>query len=147
MTAIKSTSASSDKWVRRSSVAGPDYQSGINNPRRDWAEAASAANDNYRQAVTQAAQQGRFAQGVKNAGSDRWRDRSLAKGPSRFSEGVSLAQDDWERGFAPYAETISRLNLPARGPKGSPQNLQRVQAVSQALRQQFERTLGGRSSS
>ncbi len=31
-----------EKWVRRAGQAAPDYEAGIRNPRRDWAQAAQA---------------------------------------------------------------------------------------------------------
>lgn len=145
MAAIKPIEQAADKWTRRASVAAPDYQAGIQNPRRDWAQAAQAADQNYRQAVTAAANAGRFATGVRSAGSEKWRNNALAKGPGRFAEGVSVAVQDWQRGFAPFHQVISAVQLPARGPSGSPQNLQRVAAIATALRQLKERAGGGQA--
>jgi hypothetical protein len=143
MAAIKPVEQSAEKWQRRAQVAGPDYQAGVQNPRQSWAQAAAAADANYRQGVTAAATAGRFAAGVRKAGDERWRANALAKGPSRFGEGVTLAVGEWQRGFAPYQAAIASLQLPARGPAGSPQNLQRVQAVANLLRQVKERGAGG----
>ena len=135
MPAIKTIEQASDKWVRRSSVAGPDYQAGVTNPKRSWAEASGAAEESYKLGVTQAAQQGRYLKGVKAAGDSKWRENAIKKGPGRFAEGVSLSKDQWAKGFAPYHAAIGALALPARGPKGDPKNLQRVVAVANALRQ------------
>ena len=140
MANIKEISQSSDKWARRASIAGVDYQSGVQNPRRDWAEAASGADANYRAGVVQAANAGRFGAGVRAAGTEKWRKKALAVGPGRFAEGVTVAKPDWETGFRPYQEAISALALPPRGPKGSPANLQRVNSIATTLRQLFERT-------
>lgn len=134
MANMKDITQSADKWQRRAAVAGPDYQAGVSSPRRSWSEAAAAANDSYRAAVTAAATEGRYKAGVSRAGDARWRDGAMQKGPSRFAEGVSLAVGQWQSGFQPYAEAIKRVSLPARGPAGSPQNLQRVAAISTALR-------------
>lgn len=144
MANIKPIDASSDKWSRRSAVAGVDYQAGVASPRRPWADAAVAAAANYRTGVTQAANAGRFEAGVRSAGEDKWKNRAIKVGPGRFAEGVAVAKPDWEAGFRPYQETISALNLPARGPKGSPANLQRVQAVSTAMRALYERKASGK---
>lgn len=134
MANMKDIGQSADKWMRRAAVAGPDYQAGVSAPRRSWQEASSAADGNYKAAVMEAANAGRYKTGVAKAGDARWREGALQKGPSRFAEGVSLSVDGWQRGFAPYAEAIKRVALPARGPAGSPQNLQRVAAISNALR-------------
>ena len=139
MAAIKDLTASSDKWVRRASVSGPDYVKGIQDPRRGWEDATVKAEASYRQAVVQAANQGRFSKGVKNAGEEKWKSNALAKGPGRFAEGVAVAKKDWEKGFKPFRDAIEAIDLPARGPKGSAQNIQRVTAIAQALRQLKER--------
>jgi hypothetical protein len=143
MAAIKPIDQAAAKWRNRSAVAGGDYQAGVQNPRAPWAASAAAADGNYRQGVTAAAAGGRYAAGVRRAGDTKWTTNSLAKGPSRFAEGVSLAVEDWQRGFQPYQAAISGLTLPARGPAGSPANLQRVTAVATALRQLKERSGGG----
>lgn len=135
MANMKDVSQSADKWQRRAAVAGPDYQAGVQSPRRSWAEAATAADQSYRQAVTAAAAAGSYGKGVQRAGDARWRDGAISKGPSRFAEGVGLAVGAWQSGFQPYAEAIKRIQLPPRGPAGSPANLQRVAVVATALRQ------------
>lgn len=66
-------------------------------------------------------------------GTSGWQTAAIAKGPSRFSEGVNLATDKYEKGFAPYRDVIDKLSLPPRGPKGDPTNIQRVAAVAKAL--------------
>lgn len=134
MAAIKPLDQASDKWVRRASVAGVDYQQGISNPRAPWAARSLESENNYKAGVTAAANAGRYGKGIKAAGDAKWQTRALQKGPGRFAEGVAIAQEDWQKGFAPYHETIRALTLPARGPKGAPQNYQRVQAIGTALR-------------
>lgn len=135
MAAIKQLEQSATRWSRRAAAAAGDYQAGVQQPRRDWATAASEANAIYQAAVTQAASQGRYAAGVKKVGSQKWQQAAMQKGPGRFAEGVGIATDEWQRGFSPYHQALSALSLPARGPKGSPQNIQRVAAVATALNQ------------
>jgi hypothetical protein len=144
MASVKPIEQSADKWQRRASVAGPDYERGVANPRTPWATAAAGADGNYRQGVTAAASAGKYAAGVRRAGDEKWRANSVAKGPTRFAEGVSLAVGEWQRGFAPYQQALTSLTLPARGPAGSPNNLQRVSAVAQAQRAVKDRIGGGK---
>ncbi len=139
MAAITPLDQSSDKWVRRSGVASQDYQSGVANPRRSWAEAAAAGESNYKTGVNAAAAAGRYGKGVRAAGDGRWKDMATKKGPTRYAEGVAVGKDDWNKGFAPYHQALSSLSLPARGAKGDPKNIQRVSAVATALRGVFER--------
>lgn len=142
MANIKPLDQSADKWQRRAAVAGPDYISGVQNPRTPWAAAAAAAESNWKAGVAAASTRGAYSGGVRRAGDARWQAGATAKGPARFAEGVALATGEWQRGFAPYQSAIQALSLPARGPAGSPQNLQRVAAVAQALRAIKERAGG-----
>ncbi len=110
-----------------------DYRLGIENPRRDWQKETAAASDRYKMGVDSAHTKGMFTKGVNRAGSSKWKKNSLQKGPSRFAEGVTLAQDDYQKGFAPYREVIQQTTLPPRFPKGDPRNIQRVAAIAKAL--------------
>ena len=134
MAAIKPIEQATDKWVRRASVAGPDYENGVRNPRRGWAEASKAAEKNYQAGVTAAAARGAFGKGVSAAGEEKWKSNALKKGPGRFAEGVSIGRDEWAKGFGPYHAAINAISLPERGPKGDAKNIQRVAAIATALR-------------
>lgn len=133
MAGITPIDQAADKWQRRAAVAGPDYTRGVQNPRTPWAAAASGANAQYVAGVTAAAAAGRFASGIRKAGDAKWQAAAVAKGPARFAEGVQLALGAWTAGFQPYQAAIAATTLPARGPTGSPQNLQRVSALTNAL--------------
>ena len=139
MANIKPMDDSSDKWVRRAGVAAEDYRKGIENPRKSWSSASVSAEGNYKQGVTTAAAAGRYGKGIKAAGDAKWKENAMSKGPGRFAEGVSLAKDQWSKGFAPYHSAIASLTLPPRGPKGDPKNLHRVAAVANALRAVYEK--------
>lgn len=143
MANIKPLDASADKWQRRAAVAGDDYRRGVENPRTGWEQAATAAASSYQQGVTAAATSGKFAAGIRRAGNAKWAKNAAAKGPTRFAEGVQLAVGEWQTGFGPYQTAISALTLPARGPAGSPQNLQRVTIIANALRTVRDRATGG----
>lgn len=142
MPQTKSVQNTVDKWQRRAAVAQPEYTNGIQNPRNNWAEAATAANNNYKAAVTAAASQDRYSKGVAEAGENRWKENSLRKGPARFVEGVQIAGPDFQGKIGEVLSTIQSVNLPPRGPKGSPQNYQRTQPIGDALRRRFGKTGG-----
>lgn len=139
MANIKPLTEASEKYMRRAQAAGADYQAGVEHPRTPWSEAAIAAEASYKAGVTAAANAGRYGKGIKAAGEDRWKKHAIAKGPGRFAEGVALAKPDWEKGFEPYRAAIEAVKLPPRGPKGSPQNLQRVAAIATTLRALYEK--------
>jgi hypothetical protein len=134
MAEIKSIGAIQEKWGRVTPGRTEDYTLGIKNPKRDWAQAASAAKESHKAAMVAAGQADSYAKGVNKAGSARWQDRAIRKGPSRFAEGVIVGAADYGTAFQPYADAIKATTLPVRFPKGDLRNLDRVKIISQALR-------------
>jgi len=143
MPAIKDLAQSSDKWSRRASVASPDYASGVQNPRKSWAASSVAAEDSYKAGVNQAMAAGRYGKRIRRVGDQGWQSWTLAKGPSRYMEGVGLARPSYEAGFSPYHQAIASVTLPPRGPRGDIRNLERVKAVATVNRQTFEKLAQG----
>lgn len=133
MAEIKSLSSIRDKWTRVTPGRTEDYKLGIQNPRRDWEAETKAGKDNWKAGVDAAAAKDLFVKGVVKAGTAKWRDHALKKGPGRFAEGVYIAGPDYEEGFKPYHDAISRVDLGPRFPKRDPRNLARVKAVVDAL--------------
>lgn len=133
MPAIKSMSASSDKWVRRAGQASSDYKAGVTSPRRSWAEATVEAKDAQAEGVQNAIANGSFEKGVQKAGNSKWARKATTVGAQRFGPGVAAAKGDYEAGFAPYSQVISGITLPPRGPKGDPRNYERSKIIGDAL--------------
>lgn len=133
MAEIKSLAQIRDKWTRVTPGRTEDYKLGIQNPKRDWAEEAKAAKDNWKAGIDAAAGKDMFARGIEKVGSKKWQERAIKKGPSRFAEGVYIAGNDYEKGFAPYREAIARVDLGPRFPRRDPRNLERVKRVVDAI--------------
>ena len=133
MAEIKALSSIRDKWTRVTPGRTEDYKLGIQNPKRDWEKETTEGKDNWKAGVDAAAAKDLFVKGVVKAGSAKWRDHSLKKGPGRFAEGVYIAGPDYESGFKPYHDAISRVDLGPKFPKRDPRNLNRVKAVVDAL--------------
>jgi len=136
-----------EKWARKAAQAAPDYEQGVSQPLTDWQQATTAAREAWAQGVQQAVQRNAFAAGVQRAGTQKWQQGALRKGARRFAEGVQVAQElgAWQQGFEPFAQVIQNTNLPPRGPKGDPRNIERVAAMARALREaKLRRTGGGR---
>lgn len=133
MAEIKSLSAIADKWTRVTPGRTEDYKLGIQNPRRDWAEEAEAGKDNWKAGIDAAAGKDLFAKGIRKAGTAKWREKALKKGPGRFAEGVYLAGPDYEKGFAPYRDAIEACDIGPRFPKRDPRNIERVKRIVDAL--------------
>ena len=136
MVRIKSISEISDKWSTVTPQRASFYKSGVEASGVQWEEKTADAVDAYNSGVTQAIADDRFSRGVRAAGNEKWRRKSSDVGAGRFGPGVTAAKGDYEKGFAPYRETISAIELPARGARGDPQNYQRVSAIGDALHRQ-----------
>lgn len=136
MPAVKALNRISQKWARQSQAAMPSYEEGIANPRRDWMTATVEANDAYKKGISQAVAQDRFAKGVKSAGTTKWQENALRKGPSRWADGIAASTNAYEAGFEPYRNVIERTQLPKRGAKGDPQNINRVAVLAKALHEE-----------
>lgn len=121
------------KWATVTPQRGADYEFGINNPRADWAQKTAAAGDAWKAGVTAAIQGDAFRKGVTKAGTAAWLEGAVSKGVQRWGPGVALAQDKYARGFAPFREAIARVQLPPRGPRRDPRNIERVRLINEAL--------------
>lgn len=133
MAAIKPLDAISKKYSRVAGQSGESYAEGIRNPKASWAAQTLAAAGNYNAGVQAAIGRKAFEGGVRKAGDAKWQENAEVKGPSRYTQGVQLAEDAYAVGFQPYREVIQQLQLPKRGPKGDPGNINRVSAVANAL--------------
>lgn len=133
MAEIRSIKEITDKWTRVTPGRTEDYKLGVQNPRRDWESETVAAADVYKAGVDAAHAKGLFAKGVKKAGTSKWQNMALTKGPGRFAEGVYIAGPAFEKGFAPYRDAIEKVDLGPRFPKRDPRNLERVKRVVDAL--------------
>lgn len=133
MAEIASAAKIAAKWIRVTPGRVEDYTLGIKNPKRDWADETKAAEGNWKAGVDAAAVKGLFGKGVQKAGTSKWQEKSLKKGPGRFAEGVYLAGPDYEKGFAPYRDAIEKVDLGPRFPRRDPRNLERVKRVVDAL--------------
>ncbi len=133
MAAIKPLEKIAAKWATVSGRSGAEYEDGVRNPRNDWQKSTAAANAAWKQGVNQAVSEDRFATGVGRTPSSKWQDAAVSKGVSRYQAGVQLAQQAYSDGFAPFAQVIAGITLPPRGPKGDPNNIQRVAVIADAL--------------
>lgn len=131
--ATKDITTIASKWSTRAQAAGADYTAGVKQTAVDWAGATAAAADSWGQGVAQAVSNGQFAKGVTAAGTAKWQSAASTKGAQRYPQGVAGAQGNYQTGFAPYLSVIQSTTLPPRSPRGSPNNIQRVSAITSAL--------------
>jgi len=143
MAAIRSATDIAKKWADVTPGRASQYEMGVKNPVRDYAANTQAAEGAYNAGVQASIARGGFKRGVAKAGTAKWQDRAVKLGSTRYGPGVQAAQSDYESGFAPYREAIAGVALPPRGPRRSPQNLQRVNAMVQAISLRKEALLKG----
>jgi len=133
MVAIRSAREIAEKWSTVTPTRTAFYEAGIKAPKKDWAKAAAAAHDTYKEGVTKAAQEGRYLKGVNVAGTDKRQKKAVEKGAGRWGPGVSVASPDFESGYTPFRDAIEKVTLKPRFPKGDPRNYDRVKQIGDAL--------------
>jgi len=129
---MKDTATIARKFASRAQAAAPEYKVGVD-ATTDWAGPTQAAGANYEQGVTAAIGRSAFQKGVAAAGTAKWKDKASTMGSVRYSQGVAVAEAAYSAGFDKYANVLKGVSLSPRGPKGSPQNFQRVADVGTAL--------------
>lgn len=121
------------KWIRVTPGRSEDYRAGVQNPRRDWASAAAAAESSWESGVAAAAAGRRFSRGVTATGTPGWQGPTLAKGVERWGPGVRAGEAAYRAGFSGPHGVIARTTLPPRGPAGDPGNWERSRIIGTAL--------------
>jgi len=130
---IKDLSVIREKFARVTPGRAEDFRLGVETTKKDWAAETSAAESAYAAGVQAAISAKRSGKGVRAAGTDRWRGKTLQVGVERWGTGVAAGVADYEAGFAPYREVIAGVKLPPRYPTGDPRNIERVKAIAMAL--------------
>lgn len=131
---VKSVESAAKKFVARAGAAVGDYKDGVNSTN-DQAEKAIASQGIYEAGIMDSISRGARVAGIEKAGNEKWKKNTIAKGGARFAAGVSAGSDAYTKGVKPYLDTLASLSLSPRGPKGSPENLERVRETNEALRQ------------
>ena len=133
MADIKPLSRIASKWQRNAAAAGDSYREGVENPRRSWQAAAAGADQARRDGLAEADARDAFVKGVNEAGDNKWKKNATTLGPARFRQGNQNAEQEFSKGFNKFHGVIAGVTLPPRGPKGSPENINRVSAIAEAL--------------
>jgi hypothetical protein len=103
--------AAAGDYGTRTAASGAAWKAGVNGPGTDT----------------------RFMANVRGKGQAKYSRKISAVGASRFAEGVANGGQEYQAGFAPYADLLRGLTPPGRGPRGSPANKAIAAFVSDAL--------------
>lgn len=133
MAAIRPVDVIAAKWATVTPQRSGDFEAGVQNPKANWQQNTLASADAWKSGVTAAMQAGSYAKGVSRAGNAGWQEGAIQKGVPRWGQGVALAQEKYQAGFAPYVDAIRRTTLPPRFARRDPRNLERVKAIVDAL--------------
>jgi hypothetical protein len=129
---MKGLTESGTKFAKRASAAGPEYKTGVLNPKAPWQESTLNAEDNYNTGVTEAISRGAFGKGVSKTSNSDWQGKASTKGFRNYSTAVGESGSDWAKGYAPIHSALSALTLTPRGPRNSPGNYDRSRQVGEA---------------
>ena len=131
---VKDTNTLAKKFVQRAGAASGDYKAGVEATGQDWEQGARNGAQNFKDAVIEAANAGRFEKGIAKAGAAKFVARASTLGAQRYPTGVSASEGEWAKNSQPFLEIIRSTDLPPRRPKGDPGNMARSQAIAQRLR-------------
>lgn len=129
----KSVADIQKKWGEVTPQRQAYYEAGAENAGDDWEKNATAAAMAYKSAVSAGNIENMFKGGIKKAGASKYNRKVKEVGAARFSQGVQAAVSDYGQGVQPYIDTLAGMQLPARAPRGSDANLQRVREVASKL--------------
>lgn len=121
------------KWRRRVEGASEDYKQGVSARGGSWGAAAAAASGSYKTAISAGDIEQRYKAGVGGQAQAKYLKRATMVGPDRFAQAAPVAEPDFSAGMQPYLQAIASVDLPARGPRGSAANYNRVKPIGDAL--------------
>lgn len=130
---VPSAAKIAEKWARVTPERTQDYEDGVRNPKRDWADETSASEDRYEEGIKAAIQNKSFGKGVRKVGTAKQKLKSIQKGIPRWPEGVRGAEGDMRSGMEEVVRILEGLTLPKRYATGDPRNIERVKVIQQAL--------------
>lgn len=81
-----------DKWAARVGQSGDYYRKGVQNTNKDWADASIAARERRNQGLIAAINNGTIDAGIQRAGTQKWRNNTLAVGVQNWTANTPRAK-------------------------------------------------------
>ena len=130
---VKSAADIAAKWAEVTPGRASYYEAEAPAAGAEWEANTVAAGATYKAALAVAGIGARFIGGVKRAGAAKFGRKVRDVGVSRYAPGVAAAKADMAAGVADYVAVLEGLEIPDRGPRGSPGNYAIVEKVGSAL--------------
>jgi len=130
---VKSASEIATKWADVTPARASYYEQEAPAAGAEWEANTVAAGGTYKAGISVAGIEQRFVGGVKRAGAAKFARKVKDVGVSRYAPGGAAAKEDFASGFADYQAVLDGLEIPDRGPRGSPANYAIVAKVGDAL--------------
>jgi len=130
---VKSAAEIAKKWAEVTPGRASYYEAEAPAAAAEWEANTIAAGGTYKAGISVAGIEKRFVGGVKRAGAEKFGRKVRDVGVARYAPGVAAAQADMAKGVADYVSVLEGLEIPDRGPRGSPANYAIVQKVGEAL--------------
>jgi len=130
---VKSAAEIAKKWAEVTPGRASYYEAEATTAGAEWEANTVAAGGNYTAGIAVAGIGKRFVGGVKRAGAEKFGRKVKEVGVARYAPGVAAAQADMSKGVADYVAVLEGLEIPDRGPRGSPGNYAIVEKVGSAL--------------
>jgi len=130
---VKSASDIATKWAEVTPARASYYEAEAPAAAAEWEANTVQAGGTYKAGISVAGIEKRFIGGVKRAGAGKFARKVRDVGVARYSPGVTAAKADFESGFADFQAVLDGLEIPDRGPRGSPGNYAIVEKVGSAL--------------
>ena len=125
--------AIAEKWGRVTPDRVDDYEKGVRDPDRDWANETADAEDRYEAGIKASISRKAFSKGVKRTGTANQQEATIQKGIPIWPERVRMAQAKMAAGMEQVVKTLTGITLKPRYATGDPRNLDRVKQVAEAL--------------
>lgn len=106
---VRSVADSRARYETRATGATDWYRKGVENPRRNPMEAASAAFEDWKARMTSLETHEKWKRNVDATSQSDWQEPTLELGAARYGPGVRFGADKWEKfysAFKPELESI-----------------------------------------
>jgi hypothetical protein len=132
-TKVPTADAVAKKWGDVTPGRSAYYEAGVATAGSDWEKNATNASAAYKASISAGNIQSMYTGGIKRAGAAKYQRKASGVGKDRFGAGVTAAVGDMQSGIAPMLDAISKVDPPARQPRGSAANQQRSVVYQVAL--------------